>query len=396
MTKSIVRLMSAIQLTTLCAIQLTTLCAIHCLALQLLMAASSQDVDDQCRAAAQASLAAIPLSAELLIPLLELTPQDGQASPGPSKRKRRLSDPKSPKGSQSVSEAAVSGGFSTCLATLEVLQWRDDVAGSLLLVPCLETTAQTLLEKCIAVQTQEEGDDTSPEAIGVQAAQAYGMQLALARLLALAQQHSRAAAPVAPSPAPKSAKKSAAHKKAAHVAHASPFDLAIAVRCTQLAPDASVRSVALQLVSTLAAAQPEAALAHVLDIVAVVGDSSVELIDAHSNAVAAQALVAVASAWTQGGSPLDDLVNAVTSAVAGAPPTRRLPLLSALASALPEAGLCMIVLLLLERRLAAQGDAAEGVAWALDVASSLLQQVSVGEGCGHLGGRGPDAEEETH
>jgi hypothetical protein len=97
-------------------------------------------------------------------------------------------------------------------------------------------------------------------------------------------------------------------------------------------------------------------------------------------------------AWVASGSALEQLVAKVVEAAPRVPAHRRLPVLSALVSALPGVeGLSVVVALLLEHMAAARkqrGSAAAGTedeegAWAGAVASGLLQQVR-GKPCQRL------------
>ena len=323
-------------------------------------------------------------------------------------------------------------GFPSFLAILEVLQWKDDVENAVELVPQLQNALEELLDSiahhaAAAAREQTElnngvGDgasghghddaailDDESDSSGMQAAQAYAMQLTLALLHTLARHHVQPAAAVpagvvlepTTGTAPKGRKKGGpANNKNGH-----PFDIAVPVRCAQAAPDAAVRSAALSLVGTLATAMPLAALEHVLTVISVVGDASSELVDAHSSAVAAQCLGAVASAWISSGGDPQELVDAVVSSAVAAPAPRRLPLLRALVAALPEvSGLCMVLIGLLNRHVvdknaqeekkkkrknkkqASQAkhakdddqeeDDEEDIQWTLSAARSLPQKVS--------------------
>lgn len=174
----------------------------------------------------------------------------------------------------------------------------------------------------------------------------------------------------------------------------------------------------------------QAALDHVLDVVAVVGTSAAlqedeqservsfrgacqcscrgsmgqgyvshHPADAYSVAhvcsqVASQTLQAILPAWTAAGKSLQQLVEAVVAALPRMSPYRRLPLLSGLVSALPEVeGLCSVLALLLDTAVAQQAAAAAGdaqmadadaaaagaeevePAWAADLAADLMEQV---------------------
>lgn len=362
--------------------------------MQALTAASTQDADQACRDAAHAALASLPLTADTIIPLLTISaPQE--ESKGAPRRKRRAGDA----GSNSSTAAGRMAGFPSLIATVEVLQWKDDVIDEVQMVPQLQITLDEVLQAVAATHgtaSESEGQDIAEEAddedlSATHAAQAYAMQLLLALLHNLARRHvhavsaEQAMAAAAPTATPaKGGRKTttaAASKKGAIAAAGHPFDIAVAVRCAQAAPDAAVRSAALGLVGILAGAMPQAALDHVLAVVSVVGDASSELLDAHSSAVVAQSLGAVASAWVSSGGDQKELVEAVVGAASGAPAPRRLPLLRALVAALPEvSGLCMVVLGLLQWQLAGFADGGEKGKEehpGLSLAKALLQQVSI-------------------
>ena len=362
--------------------------------MQALTSASTQDPDQACRDAAHASLASLPLTADVIIPLLTISIPDETDSKITPRRKRRAGDAEitTPTGVVAAGRAA---GFPTLISTLEVLQWKDDVEDDVKMIPQLQNTLNEVLQALAAhtVATSsgdgETGDvvveEDEEELSATHAAQAYTLQLSLALLHSLArrQVHSVppaeqvAATAVAATPAGKGKSAAAAKKSSTAVGH--PFDISVAVKCAQAAPDAAVRSAALGLVGTLAAAMPQAALDHVLAVVSVVGDASSELLDAHSSAVAAQTLGAVASAWVSSGGDEKQLVNAVVGAAAGAPAPRRLPLLHALVTALPGvSGMCMVVLGLLQWQLAVvEGEGTETEEHSgLSLAKALLQQAS--------------------
>lgn len=328
--------------------------------LQALMTASARDHNDVCRSAAQKALSLIPLSSELLRPLLTVAAKHTEGpSKTPALRRRKIL------GGKEISnvgnhDAVVDGeGFRTCLATLEVLQWKaEDVPDVERLVDPLQIILRDLLSTAVnAVQDSDtvEGTNDDAEANTVsQAARAYAMQLALAVLHVVAQRHNTNAVNV--------------------------FDIDVALRCAQQAPDSTVRSTALTFVGALAAVDPPAVLKHALEIVAVIKDASSggELLDSHSTNAAASTLEAVASAWVRGGGDAGQLITAVVEAVSNAPPQRRLSLVRALAGALPEdSGPWMVALGLLERGLIKMQDSEEVPAtMEIDLATALVLQVS--------------------
>lgn len=396
-----------------------------------LVAASTQDSDQECRDAAHAALVSLPLTADILIPLLVFESDKDEVAPGSSgktsgaarrKQRRASHEPSSPTAEATPTTAGGLGaGFPSFLATLEVLQWKDDVENAILLVSPLQNALDSLLNSlarhAAATREQNNGaagagddddegqqgeqngivlDDNSGDSSGMQAEQAYAMQLTLALLHTLARHHVDPAAAVSAGLLEPTGAAASKGKKKARASSTSdtPFNIEIAVRCAQNAPDAAVRSAALSLVGTLAAAMPQAALGHVLTVVSVVGDASSELIDAHSSTVAAQCLGAVVTAWMSSGGDAQELVNAVIGSAAAAPAPRRLPLLSALAAGLPEiSGMSMVLLALLNRHLidnAAVEEAKkkkrkqakdaeeddEDAQWTLSAAKALLHKAS--------------------
>jgi U3 small nucleolar RNA-associated protein 10 len=398
-----------------------------------LVAASTQDSDQGCRDAAHASLASLPLTADILIPLLIVESNEDVSTPGNNsgkmtvaarrKQRRTSHEPSSPAaGATPTNAGSLGAGFPSFLAILEVLQWKDDIENAISLVPQLQNALNNLLgslaRHAAATKEQNNGDDgegqqgeqsgivldDDGDSRGMQAAQAYAMQLILALLHTLARHHVHPAAVSAGLLEPTATANAAAASKGKKKTRDSttsdtPFDISIAVRCAQDAPDVAVRSAALSLVGTLATAMPQAALGHVLTVVSVVGDASSELIDAHSSAVAAQCLGAVVTAWISSGGDAQELVHAVIGCAAAAPAPRRLPLLGALVAGLPEvSGMCMVLLGLLNRHLvdkAAVEDAKkkkkkkqhakdveedeeeeeEDTRWSLVAAKALLQKV---------------------
>ena len=110
--------------------------------------------------------------------------------------------------------------------------------------------------------------------------------------------------------------------------------------------------------------------------------------------MATQALQAILPAWTAAGKGLRQLAETVVAALPRTSPHRRLPLLSALVSALPPVeGLCSVLALLLDAAVQQQAAAAGGdaamdeadaaaaagaevdAAWAADLAGDLMEQV---------------------
>jgi len=320
------------------------------------MTASAQDHNDVCRSAAQGALSLIPLSSVVLRPLLTVTAKHAKHTDGASKppalRRRRLSAGKEIVHAENDGDVIDGDGFRTCLATLEVLQWKAHHVPDVdqLVAPLQSVLEDVLPTTVINYLRNSDTVDDAEASIVSQAARAYLMQLALAVLHGVAQRQNANAVNV--------------------------FDIDIAIRCAQLAPDSTVRSVALAFVGTLADVDPPAVLKHVLDIVAVIKDasSSGELLDSHSTSAAASTLEAVATAWVRGGGDAKQLIAAIVEAVATAPAQRRLPLVRALAAALPEgSGTWMVVEGLLERGVVRRTSEEMEV----DLATALVLQVSL-------------------
>ncbi|KAG2446493.1 hypothetical protein HYH02_008484 [Chlamydomonas schloesseri] len=290
------------------------------------------DADEAVRAAARAALEAVPLSAQLIIPLLEpaaaAPPPAAAAAPTPAKKKSKKAD-----------GAAAADGFTAAAAAppapvdpaalrdavvaLELLQWRSGITAAAALVPALQALLRRLLPVVgsIASTLPSADDDLDEDEAAAAAADAdaaggksslagYAATLTLQALTSLA-------APAA-------------------AVDGGAFDLALAVSAAREAPDASVRNAALSLLAALAARMPEAALSHVLQVLAVVHQSAALADDEHSRAVGATALSAVVPAWVGAGRRPAALWEQVVGALPGLPPHRRLDLLLALMRALPQ------------------------------------------------------------
>jgi hypothetical protein len=229
------------------------------------------------------------------------------------------------------------------------------------MVPALQAALEALLAELAADAEAEDGAGAGPWS-----GAAYAMQLTLALLRALVTGAGAAAA--APLPPPSVGRRG--RPPAPRPPPASPFDLALVVRCAQAAPDAGARNAALALVEPLAAADPRGALAHALGVLGALGAGPA--LDAHSEAVAAAALGAVGRAWAAAGGPLAGLADAAAEAVLAMPARRRLPLLAALLRALPPSeGLAALVAALLKL----QAGAEAGADGPPELADALARQV---------------------
>lgn len=73
-----------------------------------------------------------------------------------------------------------------------------------------------------------------------------------------------------------------------------------------------------------------------VQVISVVGSSASQQQDSHSHQVAAATLAALVPAWLQAGKPLAELTSAVVAPLPDMLPHTRLPLLSALLTAVPK------------------------------------------------------------
>ncbi|PNH06163.1 hypothetical protein TSOC_007476 [Tetrabaena socialis] len=322
----------------------------------VLLARSEGDPDDRVRAAARAALEAVPLSADLILPLLDPhappPPAAAAAAATPAKKKAKKSESAAATPGPAAAEAHVPAAAAAApllpaalrdaVVALELLQWRTGVLRPQLLVGALQALLLRLLPHvgslADSTRADAEGGDADEDASAATAAAdaaeeggrsslaGYAAMLALTALTALA--------------GPGEAEMAS-----------SPFDVELAVRAAREAPDAAVRNAALGLLAALATRAPEAALSHVLQVLAVVNQSAALHDDDHSRAVAGTALAAVVPAWVAAGHrSTSPLWVQVVAALGSLPPQRRLDLLLALMRALPQAeeGLSEGLLVLLQ------------------------------------------------
>ncbi|GAB4814939.1 hypothetical protein N2152v2_001985 [Parachlorella kessleri] len=328
----------------------------------------SHDPSEDCRAAARASLAATPLGPAALAPLLDVTSKDPLAAPAadagrtPAAKKRRGRAAALTAGEELAAAAGAAepgpanidaAKLDLCVAALELLQWQDNIERPLELVAPIQATLGALL---------------SWQGAGGGAAGGYAAQLALAALLGLAKRAQQAQQAM------------------------EQFDLGLAVRAAQAAPSGALRNAALSLVGVLAAAAPQQALGHVLQVVGVVGLSAAMQAGAHSHKIAAQVLGAVVPAWVAGGGSIEEVVGEVVAAAPRIPSHRRLAVFIALREGLPTVeGLSAILAALLRRALGSgadggeeatdEEDAAEAAdaSWAADLASAIMSKAPQAE-----------------
>ena len=297
---------------------------------QVLLRAASKDPDEACRGAARAALAALPLQADALLPLLAEGAGGGDAemadAAGPQAEEEqdevlqqllaaaaaaaaKVGTPRAKqrrgKGSQEEQAAAeaaaaverrrqqlaaqraarqhgraaaehqqggaappaVAGGSEECVAALELLQWKDNVQQHLLLVPALQAVLEHQLAQLSAAAAAAASieDEQQPAEQGAAAAEVvYVVQLCLSALRSIAAAQHQAAGGVgaAPQALPSAAKAKGKKGKAAAQQQQQQqgreaFDLGLAVRAAQLAPDGAVRNAALALVAELASGMPQ-------------------------------------------------------------------------------------------------------------------------------------------
>lgn len=292
---------------------------------QVLLRAASKDPAEACRDAARAALAALPLQAEVLLPLLaesagraegaDVEMADAEdaaeehdellqqlmaeaaataAKVGTPRAKQRRGKAGSSKEEQAAAEAAAAverrreqlaaqrtarhqgrtaaggqqaaatlpsaGCSQECVAALELLQWKENVQQSLLLVPALQVIAEAqLAQLSAAAAAAAGGEEQAAEQAAAAAEVVYVLQLCLSALRSLAQALRKSSVSGG---APPSAAKQKGKKGKAQQPPESPaaFDLGLAVRAAQLAPDGAVRNAALALVTELAAGMPQVRL----------------------------------------------------------------------------------------------------------------------------------------
>ncbi|KXZ53244.1 hypothetical protein GPECTOR_7g1138 [Gonium pectorale] len=317
------------------------------------------DPDEAVRGAARACLETLPLTAELITPLLEPAhlstplPAAAQTAPSPDPSARSKKKTKKADGDATAAAQAAAAtlppldplSLRDAVVALELLQWRGGIAKPGLLAAALQSLLRRQLPVVGSIATvasaEGEGDEEADAAAPLAAADStddgaqsslsgYAVTLALTALASLAEQAG-----------------ADGDDEEQHVMLAS-MDIGLAVRAAREAPDAAVRNGALRLLSGLASRMPEAALAHVLQVLAVINASAALQDDEHSRAVGAAALAAVVPAWVAAGQKPAALWDQVAAALPSLPPHRRLDLLLALMRALPEEGLADGLLVLMQ------------------------------------------------
>ncbi len=164
---------------------------------------------------------------------------------------------------QAAATLPAAGGSQECVAALELLQWKDNVQHSLALVPALQAIAEAqLAQLSAAAEAVAGGKEQDAEQSASAAEVIYVLQLCLSALRSLSQAFRQSAASAgAPASAAKpKGKKGKSQQQQAE--NGAAFDLGLAVRAAQLAPDGAVRNAALALVAELAAGMPQVGSLH--------------------------------------------------------------------------------------------------------------------------------------
>ncbi|KAF6260626.1 hypothetical protein COO60DRAFT_1700230 [Scenedesmus sp. NREL 46B-D3] len=304
----------------------------------------ASDGDASCRAAARAALELIPITAGMVLQLLQhigsasnssvdSRPQQQQSRAKRSKRSSSAAGGQQDAMDVDTAATAATGrvlaaDLDAAVAALELLQWKEDVADKqqLLLQP-LQSLLQRLTPLMGSIAEIHLEEDAVADATG-----GKQQRLALATLEQLAKESDAAAAAI---------------------------DASLVLSCASAAPDGAVRNAALLLLAVLSQQSPEDVLGHVLQALAVIQHSAAFQEDAHSQAVASAALTSLVPAWLAAGRDPGQLWGSLLGALPGLPAPRRLRLLEALRKALPEdAGLPVGLLLVMQRLVAATTPAA--------------------------------------
>ncbi|GIL74166.1 hypothetical protein Vretimale_4805 [Volvox reticuliferus] len=302
------------------------------------------DPDEKARAAARTALETMPLSAEVLVPLLNPPAATALAAVDPTsaadtehgrkKKRKKLED--APVGNIVIGAEAAAAPFDLAalgdaVAVLELLQWRTGITSPYLLVNACQSLLRRLkpimgsiASVLVADDDKAAEEDGAATTSGMPSLAGYASTLALQALTLLA----RADATVGD----------------------AQFDLELAVLMAREAPDAAIRNAALGLLIVLANRMPEAALSHVLQVLALVNQSTALQDDEYSRVVGAKALAALVPAWVASGRRAEALWEQVVSSLLSLPPHRRFDVLLALLRALPsvEEGLSDGLLVLLQ------------------------------------------------
>lgn len=322
---------------------------------------------------ARASLAALPLAACTLVPLLEgvVTEDADQGEAGGRKRARREAQGRAGgAGTDDVTEAGGaggSGGFDVRAAVLELLQWREGIEQEADLVGPLQAL----------VEGQTLGGAGDAHAQPQQLAEARSAQDSYCQGLALG-----ALALIA--------------KRCSSKVALRRFNVGLAVDAARSAPDGAVRNAALRLLGALAARLPERTLQHVLEVVGIVSDAAPLVEDTYSRGLLSTTLAACVPPWLAAGRSAGELVGALLQQLPSVAAHSRLALMGHLVDALPEdTGLSTAVTQLLQQAAASPPPSAAAAPpgdgtifdrdWLLDLATSLAARAPPARRCAALG-----------
>jgi hypothetical protein len=229
----------------------------------------ASDGDASCRAAARTALELIPVTSDMVLQLLQRV---GSSSSSAASKQQQQSRAKRSKRSSSAAgsqhdamgvDAAAAAGpvlaadLDAVIAALELLQWKEDVAGKQQLLQPLQSLLQLLTPLMGSIAESYQEDDTAAAAVDADATDAneaasaaaspsaagYAAQLALSTLEQLAKEPNGSAAAV--------------------------IDPGLVLSCAGAAPDGAVRNAALLLLAVLSQQSPEDVLGHVLQVGAV-------------------------------------------------------------------------------------------------------------------------------
>lgn len=263
-----------------------------------LLRAAEGDGDDASRAEARRALEALPLSADVLIPILQAVVfapppgEDGQPAGGQSeqpKRKKGKKGEHTPLSTDARTSATVAPSTAAASAAqalphagslpalmplalgvlaLELLQWKEHVARARALVPACQALVLQLLPVLDSIASAYDGE-ADPAA-----------EMGDAPVEQPPQHDATVAAAAAPAPGGKSSLAGYAVQLALNLLEAlarslggagrpselDGFDLELVVRAAREAPDAAVRNAALSELAVLAALKPQVVLSHVLQV----------------------------------------------------------------------------------------------------------------------------------
>ncbi len=249
------------------------------------------DPDEGVRAAARASLDALPLHASFLTPMLNMHSETAAAEPPPptpAAKKSKKTDGTAAAASTAPAAPAVAlPALRDAVVALEFLQWRTGIDGSGLLVSSCQAVLRRLkpvmgsivgslggeaeagpeaddaAAAAAAAPAEGEGGDAAASEAAMSSLAGYACTLSLQALTMMARDEPEVVVGSGEQQQQAKAKKGSS---AAAAAGPPAFDLELAVAMAREAPDSAVRNAALGLMATLAGRAPQAALSHVLQV----------------------------------------------------------------------------------------------------------------------------------